>query len=96
MSLFLISFGKQRRKDLGETGVEQQCVWCYRTIYYHLIVIQTWFTYFFIPIFSYRNEHRIECPSCTQGFNIQGEEIRAAKRGELRITRTFVTRSNDE
>lgn len=96
MSLILIGFGKLRRRDLGETGVEQQCVWCYQAIYYHLIMVQTWFTYFFIPIFPYRTEYRAECPSCARGFDIRGGEIKAAKRGELRVSRTLSTALNDE
>ena len=91
MSWILIGFGKQSRKDLGETGIEQNCVWCSRTIIYHLILVRTWFTYFFIPVFPYRSEYYIECPSCSQSFEIQGEEIKAAKQGELRVNHTFST-----
>lgn len=52
MSLILIGFGKQTHKDLGETGSKQQCAWCSEQVFYHLAVVKTWFTYFFIPIYS--------------------------------------------
>ena len=88
MSWIIIGFGRQSRKDLGETGVEQQCAWCSRKIYYHLILLRTWFSYFFIPVFPYRSEYFIECPLCSQSIGIRGEEVEAAKRGELSVSRT--------
>jgi hypothetical protein len=85
VSLTIIGFGKVTTDDLGETGVEQQCVWCSVGVFYHLILVRTWFTYFFIPLIPYRSEYRVECPACFCGVNIRGEEVKAAKRGELRI-----------
>lgn len=41
MSLILIGFGKKTYKDLGETGPEQQCVWCLASVFYHLILTRT-------------------------------------------------------
>jgi hypothetical protein len=86
MSFILIGFGKQTRKDLGQTGVVQQCVWCHNLVFYHLIILRTWFTYFFIPVFPYRREYLAECPICASSITIQGDEIRAAKQGELKIS----------
>jgi hypothetical protein len=86
MSFILIGFGKQTFKDLGETGTEQQCLWCTTTMFYHLIRIRTWFTYFLIPVFPYRSVFRIECPACCRGVEIHGQEIKAAKQGELRLS----------
>jgi len=85
MSFILIGTGKKTSKDLGATGQEQKCIWCFSLVFYHLIVVRTWFTCFFIPIFSYHSEYRIECPSCSQDIKIQGEEVKAAKRGELEL-----------
>jgi hypothetical protein len=85
MSLTLITFGKKTFTDLGETGEEQICVWCSRPVFYHLILARTWLTYFFIPLIPYRSEYLIECPACSGGTEIRGEEIKAAKRGELRL-----------
>jgi hypothetical protein len=86
MSLILIGFGKRTFKDLGETGREQLCVWCSNLVFYHLILVRTWFTYFFVPIFSYRSEYRIECPICACGIELLDEEVKAAKCGELSLT----------
>lgn len=85
MSLTLITFGKRTSKDLGETGEEQNCVWCSRPVFYHLILIRTWLTYFFIPVIPYRSEYLVQCPACSEGMEIRGDEIEAAKRGELRL-----------
>jgi hypothetical protein len=85
MSFILIGFGKQTRRDLGETGDEMQCPWCSNIIFNHLILVRTWLTCFFIPIIPYRSEYLIMCPACAKGVVIYGEEIKAAKRGELRI-----------
>lgn len=86
MSFILIGFGKRTFKDLGETGTKQQCVWCGTTMSYHVIRIRTWFTYFFIPVFPYRSVFLIQCSSCRQGVEIRGQEIKAAKHGELRLS----------
>ena len=88
MSLTIIGFGKVTSKDLGETGPEQQCVWCSARIFYHLILTRTWFTYFFVPVIPYRSAYRVACPACGGGVTISGEEVEAARRGELRIYRT--------
>jgi hypothetical protein len=94
MSFILIGFGKKTYKDLGETGQEQKCAWCSTRIFYHLIVIHTWLTCFFIPLLPYRKEYKIECPVCACGTWIYGKEVKAAKRGELSIHR-YATTANE-
>jgi hypothetical protein len=88
MSFTLIGFGRRTRRDLGETGLEQPCAWCSARVFYHLVLERTWFTYFFVPVIPYRSTYRVMCPACGEGIPISGEEIKAAKRGELRIYRT--------
>jgi hypothetical protein len=95
MSFIIIGLGKKTFKDLGETGQPQQCFSCSVPVFNHLILVRTWFTYFFIPIFSYRREYRIECPACSCSVTIYGDEIRAAKRGELQVY-TELTFDNSE
>lgn len=85
MSLTIIGFGNVTSDDLGETGREQQCVWCSASVFYHLFLMRTWFTYYFIRLFPYRSEYQIVCPACAQGIRISGEEVKAAKRGELML-----------
>ena len=85
MSLILIGFGKQTLDDLGETGQQQRCFSCLKPTLYHLVLVRTWLTIFFIPVFAYRNQHFVECPVCSQGIEISSSEVKAAKRGELRI-----------
>lgn len=85
MSLTIIGFGKVTVKDLGETGLEQQCAWCSERVFYRLVLERTWFTYFFIPIYAYRKEHRVECPRCASGIAIRGTEVEAALKGELML-----------
>lgn len=87
MSFTIIGFGKVTSKDLGETGQEQQCVWCSARVFYHLILERTWFTYFFIPVLPYRKQYLVACPACGGSVHIGGEEVKAAKRGELRLGR---------
>jgi hypothetical protein len=87
MSLTIIGFGKVTSKDLGEIGQDQSCIWCSAQMSYHLICVRTWFTYFFIPVIPYRSAYRVTCPSCGEGMTISGEEVRAAKRGELTLRR---------
>lgn len=86
MSLIIIGFGKVTAKDLGAIGQEQLCVWCSALVSYRLLLVRRWFTYFFIPVFPYRREYRLACPSCANGIEIRGAEVKAAKRGELRLT----------
>jgi hypothetical protein len=87
MSFTLIGFGKTTRDDLGATGKEQPCVWCSVRVYYHLILVRTWFTYFFIPVFAYRSAYYLECPACTRSVMLSRDEVKAAKRGELTLGR---------
>lgn len=87
MSFILIGLGKQTRQDLGEAGAEQRCAWCSERIVYHLTVDKTWLTVFFIPIYAYDSVYRVECPLCGGWLVIRGEEVRAARQGELTIRR---------
>jgi len=87
MSFTLIGFGKTTRDNLGATGQEQRCVWCSVRVYYHLILIRTWFTYFFIPIFAYRSTYHLECPACARSIMLSRDEVKAAKKGELTLGR---------
>ena len=86
MSLVIIGFGKVTTRDLGEIGQGQQCVRCSASVSYRLLLVRTWFTYFFVPVIPYRREYRVECPACAGGIEIRGEEVQAAKRSELRLT----------
>jgi hypothetical protein len=86
MSFILIGFGKQTLEDLGETGQQQQCFSCSSLTFYHLILVRTWFSIFFIPALVYRNQYFVKCPVCSQGIEISSSEVKAARRGELRIS----------
>ncbi len=85
MAFILIGFGRRTHKDFGETGYVQPCVRCANAVYYHLVRIRTYFTCFFIPIFPYRSEYRVECPVCLHGVQLRGTEIKAAKQGTLKL-----------
>jgi hypothetical protein len=87
VSITIIGFGKIISKDLGEIGLEQICIWCSAHVCYHLVILRTWFTYFFIPVIPYRKEYRIVCPICSGNIRILGEEVEAARRGELTLSR---------
>lgn len=87
LSFILIGFGKTTRRDLGETGREQPCVWCSARVSYHLVRVRTWFTYFFIPVVPYRKRFRVECPVCGLYVVLTNREVRAAMRGELTLRR---------
>lgn len=90
MSLLLIGFGKTTRRDFGPTGHIQECIWCRADTIYHLMRVRTWFTYFFIPVIPYRRRYYLECPYCGGAIAISGDEIGAAKRGEVIIRREFI------
>jgi zinc-ribbon family len=85
MSFILIGFGKRTHKDFGETGRTLKCLRCSNPVVYHLTRINTYFTFFFIPIFPYRSAYRIECPICLHGIELRGSEIKAAKQGTLNV-----------
>lgn len=87
MALWIIGFGRVTTRDFGETGMEQECVWCSERVYYHLVRARTWFTYFFIPVIPYSTRYRVECPVCSRGLEIRDGEVKAAKRGELKLSR---------
>jgi hypothetical protein len=85
MSFILIGFGRRTRKDFGETGPVQDCFRCNNSVFYHLVNTKTWLTCFFVPIFPYRSEHRVECPICHNGVELKGAEIVAARQGTLKV-----------
>jgi hypothetical protein len=95
MSFHLLGIGKLTYKDLGSTGTEQECIWCSNKVFYHLILVRTWLTYFFIPVLPYRKQYRMECPVCATGFFIYGSEIESAKLGELKLN-SSATGQTDE
>lgn len=90
MSLTIIGFGKTTRNDLGPAGKGQYCVWCAEDVCYRVIRVNTWFTYFFIPIIPYRRQYRVECPVCGSGVAITLSEAKSAKRGELSLRREWL------
>lgn len=85
MAFILIGFGRRTQKDFGETGYVLPCVHCSNNVYYHLVCIRTYFTFFFIPIFAYRSQYRVECPVCLHGVELRGAEIKAARQGSLKL-----------
>lgn len=85
MSFILIGFGKRTRRDFGETGSEQRCFICFNPVFYHFIHLKTWITCFFVPIFPYRSEYRVECPICLHGIELRDAEIEAARQGTLKV-----------
>lgn len=85
MSFILIGFGRRTRKDFGATGQMQQCARCANTIFYHLVRTNSWITFFFIPIFPYRSEFRVECPVCLHGLKLKATEVKAAWQGALNV-----------
>lgn len=87
MSFILIGIGKKTSKNLGAAGQEQPCVWCSYVVFYHLILTRTWLTYFLIPVIPYRSEYHLQCPACARSMMLSGEEVKAAKRGELILRR---------
>ncbi|MDX6692671.1 MAG: hypothetical protein QOF02_274 [Blastocatellia bacterium] len=84
MSSVIIGFGRRTTKYYGEV-TSLKCPRCSNYVHYHLTHTRIWFTYFFIPIFPYHSEYRVECPICAQSILLQGEEIEAAKQGKLRL-----------
>ncbi len=92
MSFILVGFGKRTTRDLGETGSAQRCFRCTNSVIYHLVHTKAWFTCFFIPVFSYKSEYRIECPVCRHGIELRGTEIKAARQGTLKV---YVPRESD-
>lgn len=85
MSLTIIGIARTRT-DIGEVGEKQLCVRCSNLVSYRLVFLRKWFTYFFIRIYAYRREYQAECPICSYSIKLNGEEVAAAKRGELRIS----------
>lgn len=90
MSFLLVGFGKKTYSDLGAPGPEQECVWCWDVVRFRLLMVKTWFTYYFVRVYAYRREYRVECPACGGGLTLRDDEVAAARAGELRLTREGV------
>ena len=56
-------------------------------MFYHLVLVRTWFTYFFIPVVPHRSEYLASCPKCGEAIFISDKEAGAARRGELTLRR---------
>jgi hypothetical protein len=87
MSLIIVGFGRVTTRDLGAASLEQQCVWCSERVVYRLLRARTWFSFFFVPVIPYRTRYCVECPACARALVIRGDEVEAARRGELRLGR---------
>lgn len=85
MSFIIVGVGRMTWTNLAPASQVQQCVWCARDVVYNLIWARSWLTCFFIPVYAYRQEYRIECPLCGGGIKIRSEEAHAARRGELTL-----------
>ena len=61
----LIIFGWEHTKTTNYGSVEQErCPNCRSTTFWELSKISKYFTFFFIPIFSYETYYWYDCPSC--------------------------------
>lgn len=70
--MFIFGFGKKTFKVLGETKV-RKCKSCSNERKFKHVKEKTWFTFFFLPMFSYRTRKIFICPVCSMGFEDQGD-----------------------
>lgn len=73
--MFVI-FGWDHQKIINYGGVEQRkCQNCYNTEFWQLDKISKYFTFFFIPIFTYGNDYWFHCPTCNFGIKLDKSEF---------------------
>lgn len=66
---FIFGLGHPKRTSYG--AVEQrECPNCHNTRAWQLEKVASFFTLFFLPIFSYKNEYRLYCPICKYGIKL--------------------------
>mgnify|MGYP001822907399 CR=1 FL=1 len=75
---FLFGWGHRTFNERGPT-VPANCPNCSNETWLHMISYKTWFTLFFIPVIPYESKNLLLCPVCSQGLELQGEQVEQAK-----------------
>jgi hypothetical protein len=77
--IWIIGFGKKTSENLGR-ALRVQCPRCHNIVDYHLILIKSWFTLFFIRIFPYRSQHHLVCEICSHAVELEDAQVLRAKK----------------
>lgn len=77
--MFII-FGWNHQETISYGLVEEHlCQNCHNTEMWQLIKMSKYFTFFFIPIFSYSSYYWVHCPICNYGIAIAEENFKNYK-----------------
>jgi hypothetical protein len=76
--MIILGWGRVTKKQYGPT-MAIQCPNCGNDTWLQLYRYRKWFTLFFIPVFPYSSTHSLSCSVCSQGVELNGEQVRRAK-----------------
>ena len=65
-------------KNYGPT-LPTKCPHCGNDVFYHLLHKRLWFTLFFIPVIPYESKHYLLCNICSNGYELEDEQVEKAK-----------------
>jgi len=76
----MVIFGRWRRITWNIWPTHKiKCSHCHNEDYFHLKVVTTWFTLFFIPIFPYGRYHFLYCPTCEYWVKLDSDQVKTLK-----------------
>ena len=73
---FIFGWGVPRHTDHGAVEL-RKCPHCHNERRWHLVETTSWFTLFFIPIFSTGRRWELLCPICDFGYELTDEQAEA-------------------
>lgn len=76
--MIIFGWGHVTKKHYGPT-MALKCPNCNNDTWLQLYRYRKWFTLFFIPVIPYSSTHFLSCTVCSQGVELDGEQIDRAK-----------------
>src|SRR5258708_1774234 len=83
----LLIFGTKRYLETKRQSTATVCSWCHNRSFYRFVQERRWLMYlFFLPVFPYHASDYLQCSSCGFCINLSRKDLRAARRGMLRLS----------
>jgi hypothetical protein len=76
--MIIFGWGHRTSKQYGPT-LAVKCPNCGNDSWWHLLLLRTWFTLFFIPVIPYESKHVLICEVCGDGIELSIDQIVKAK-----------------
>lgn len=76
--MIIFGWGKVTKKIIG-SAFQHTCNYCNSTSIWHLCIMRTWITLFFIPVIPYGKRYCVTCPNCGSYMELTEEQFEKMK-----------------